>query len=333
MSGAEFIAVLSIGASVIQVADACNRLIGRIQQFHSNTEFDELTSQLRLLSHDVRAISALHNNQGHDSERDATLVGVLQDCEAQIKKLDDLIAKLIPATNATSVKRTRQGFKAFARDREVQGTLSQLNQYKQALTLHLVVRNQETAMAMARTICLLEEKNRQLQASLETNCVIEKAKAHAGTHLQPAGMEVKVKRPKPSACLRGTYTCSSHRRMISALFSRCSCPEKRYSTTAMFLGKLISLDLDFVGQSTFSRSNISVKAINTVSKTSPGFMTLYHYSMGLLSGSEALAQLKTLGEQGSLSLQDIDQDGRNYVEVGHDPSYQSKRDFKWLTIC
>lgn len=99
------------------------------------------------------------------------------------------------------------------------------------------------------------------------------------------------------------------------------------------LGKLISLDLDFVGQSTFSRSKISVKAINTVSKTSPGFMTLYHYSMGLLSGSEALAQLKTLGEQGSLSLQDIDQDGRNYVEVGHDPSYQSKRDFKWLTIC
>lgn len=112
--------------------------------------------------------------------------------------------------------------------------------------------------------------------------------------------------------------------MIGALFNRCSCPEKRYSTTAMFLGKLISPDLDFVGQSTFSRFNISVQAINTVSNTSPGFMTLYHYSMGLLSGTEALAQLKTLGEQGSLSLQDLDQHNRNYVEVGRDPSYQNK---------
>lgn len=46
--------------------------------------------------------------------------------------------------------------------------------------------------------------------------------------------------------------------------------------------------------------------------------------MGLLSGTEALAQLKTLGEQGSLSLQDLDQHNRNYVEVGRDPSYQNK---------
>lgn len=327
MSGAEFIAVISLGASVIQVADACHRLINRIQDYRGNPGFDELTAQLRLLCCDLDAIKALHLRQGLDSDSESILIAVLQDCRTQVTKLEDLIATLLPPENAPSIRRKLHKLVAFTKDGRVQQVLQQLDQYKRTLTLHLTVRNYENMSRIPQMFLQLEEANRQMQRRMD-DLTAQPLFNSPGTLGNPSELAVGTssstttcsqaaynRRTQRSNCARGICRCPCHGSFYRMVLRRCDCPETRASFYVALLGKLIALDLDLVSSRNLSGFNVMLRCVNVVPFFSPGFRVIYLFKSRLISEEECLSKLRLLREQGTISPEDQIMGGRGYLEV------------------
>lgn len=58
MSDAEFVAVLTVGASVVQVIEGCAKVVSRVREYHRNIAFQDIANPLPLLSKDVEALGS-----------------------------------------------------------------------------------------------------------------------------------------------------------------------------------------------------------------------------------------------------------------------------------
>ena|SRR2546429_605690 len=107
MSGAEFVALLGIGASTIQVVEACIKVLNRIQQFRQlNSAFQDLALQLPLLMQDIEALNSPDYRQLLDATTEKALVRVLEGCRRQLDALDKLIQTMTPTETSSKLKRT-----------------------------------------------------------------------------------------------------------------------------------------------------------------------------------------------------------------------------------
>ncbi|PQE21684.1 Kinesin light chain protein [Rutstroemia sp. NJR-2017a WRK4] len=137
MSGAEFLAVLGIGANIIAVVDACNQIINRIQLYRHNLAFQDLILQLPLLVSAIERLRAPEYCELLDSSTEKALIRVLEGCLRQLQILENLIKDLTPSNAASKLQRTWKGIRSFGKDtklREINGILAE---YKSTITLHL----------------------------------------------------------------------------------------------------------------------------------------------------------------------------------------------------
>ncbi|KAH0541470.1 hypothetical protein FGG08_004080 [Glutinoglossum americanum] len=141
MSGAEFIALLSIGASAIQVVETCLKVLDRIQQFRQNAVFQDLALQLPLLIQDIEALNSPDYRQLLDATTEKALVRVLEGCHRQLDALDKLIQTMTPTETSSKLKQTWKGIRSFRKDAKLRGIMGILTEYKSTITLHLCSRH------------------------------------------------------------------------------------------------------------------------------------------------------------------------------------------------
>ncbi|KAI9784698.1 MAG: hypothetical protein M1816_000763 [Peltula sp. TS41687] len=144
MSGAEFVAVLSIGASVIQVASACSKISRRIQEFRQNIAFQDLAVQLPLLHKDIEALNSPEYRRLLDPPSEQAIIRVLEGCRRQLDALDKLIQAMTPAEDASKLRRAWKGVRSFGKDAKLREIMGILQEYKSTLTLHFSSRRMQT---------------------------------------------------------------------------------------------------------------------------------------------------------------------------------------------
>ncbi|KAK7536405.1 uncharacterized protein J3D65DRAFT_417041 [Phyllosticta citribraziliensis] len=137
MSGAEFIAVIGIGASIIQLSDACHKVLVRIRQYRGHSAFLELASQIRLFSKDVEALQDPRALAALDPDLEADVIDLLKGCRKRIQELETLIEAQIPNPDSSSFKRVANAVRSLAKDRKLKEILDELAIYQRIVTLHL----------------------------------------------------------------------------------------------------------------------------------------------------------------------------------------------------
>lgn len=137
MAGAEVIAVIGLGASIIQVVDGCNKILNRVQAFRKNMAFQDIELQLPLLMKDIENLNSPEYRELIDEATERALARVLEGCRRQISALDQLIQYLTPEITASKLQRTWKGFKSFGKDTKLREILGILSEYKATITLYL----------------------------------------------------------------------------------------------------------------------------------------------------------------------------------------------------
>ncbi|MCJ1356254.1 MAG: hypothetical protein MMC33_006248 [Icmadophila ericetorum] len=137
MSGAEFLVVLGVASSVIQVVDSCNRVIDRLREFRENLQFQDISIQLALLVNDVQRLKSQEPELSLDRATEQALERVLQGYLRQLNALEELLKSMTPAETASKFRRTLKGLRSFGKDTKLQRIMGILAEYKTTLNLHL----------------------------------------------------------------------------------------------------------------------------------------------------------------------------------------------------
>ena len=141
MTGAEFVAVLSITASALQVIEAGGKILHKIQEFRSNiSAFRHLEDQLPLLIHDVQALTDSLSEAPLDGSSEQALSRVLSGCSIQLVKLDKLVESVTLGKASSKSNKIFRVLRTYAKDSAIRETLGILNQYQNTITLHLSTR-------------------------------------------------------------------------------------------------------------------------------------------------------------------------------------------------
>ncbi|OJD29186.1 ankyrin repeat protein [Diplodia corticola] len=349
MSGAELIAVLSIGASVIQVIDACNKLVDRIKQYRGNAAFVRLRSQLQLFASNIKALDKTATRAGDGSEEEEALLHeVLESCKLRIEELDSLVASLVPGPNSSTFSKTMNAARAFFKDSRVKAILDDLNDYREVILLHIC---RETEQNTRKLLFLFEEQRlaREAQESQQTmQRTPDPSAAVTPSMAQDFLPNVRRNARRQSTdngrlCAIGECPCRCHRvvrRILSIVPAAqpitCNCSGRRYVESVTILGKCVQLSLGASWANGLSLACF-LQLKNIVKRGYPGFTAIDRCLADEITFEETLVELKTLRSCGVIDFEDSTEFGAGYLEVLYDryktsANHQSKvRLAKFLT--
>jgi len=136
---AEALAIVGIVANIAQLVELGSKVLNRLNDFHSSLEeapetFRHIKDQLPLLLNTLgetqKAVDAGHVTK----ETQEALLPVVQGCRSQVKLLDDVLEKTLPATGDSSWQRSRKAFSSVRQERKVEQITADLGKYIQMLT-------------------------------------------------------------------------------------------------------------------------------------------------------------------------------------------------------
>lgn len=138
---AEALAVVNLVAAIVQFVDFGTKVVARLNEFTSDIKevpktFRDIKIRLPLI------INTLDRTQkqadaGYVSKATADSLKPLVDgCLEQVKLLEHMLDRFIPAKNASSWQKRLQALKSLAHDRDVQQITSVLDRDIQSLTFH-----------------------------------------------------------------------------------------------------------------------------------------------------------------------------------------------------
>src|SRR5277367_4704985 len=109
MSGAELIAALGITSSVVQIVDACSKILDRIQAFRQSLAFQDLVVQIPLLINVIEGLDTPKYRDLLDEFTKQALARVLEGCLRQLRRLEKLIQSMTPLEAASKFEKTWKG--------------------------------------------------------------------------------------------------------------------------------------------------------------------------------------------------------------------------------
>jgi Mrp family chromosome partitioning ATPase len=146
MSGAEFVAVLGIIASAIQVAETGKNILSRIKDYRDNiSAFQHIELQLPLLIQDVEALAQSSRQHGETSTPasqvdTSALARVLTGCGRQLNKLDKLVQAVTPLPSSSRSTKAFHAVRSYGKDAKIREAMGILSQYQITITMHLTAR-------------------------------------------------------------------------------------------------------------------------------------------------------------------------------------------------
>jgi hypothetical protein len=150
---AEALAVIGLVSSIGQFVDFGIKVLNRINEFKSDIDevpktFRDVKSKLPLLI-DILNRTKAQTEAHHVSESTAkALLPVVQSCELEVQRLNDIITKVIPVGSITSLSRHWMAIKSLSKDQTVQDIVSSLDGSIRILTYHQSTRSAELTQSL-----------------------------------------------------------------------------------------------------------------------------------------------------------------------------------------
>jgi hypothetical protein len=138
---AEALAVVSIVANIIQLVDVGTRILTRLDQYQSTLveipeAFRHIKSELPVLLDALRQTKAAIDAGSLQDESKRALLPAVEGCGVQIKALDELIEKVLPALSDSWASRGRKALRSLWYDAKVEKITAVIRGYVQTLTYH-----------------------------------------------------------------------------------------------------------------------------------------------------------------------------------------------------
>ena len=138
---AEAFATIGIVASILQLVDFGSRVLKRLNDYQSKLgeipeAFRHIKAELPVLLDALRRTQAAIDAGSVQDESKQALLPAIEGCGKQIKLLDDLIAKALPTTDDSWVRKSRKAVRSLLYDGKVEKITIVIRGYIQTLTYH-----------------------------------------------------------------------------------------------------------------------------------------------------------------------------------------------------
>ena len=138
---AEALAVVGVVANIIQLADFGSRVLRRLEEYQSELGeipevFRHIKAELPVLLDALRQTKAAIDAGCVQDETKKALLPAVEGCRVQIKSLDDVIVKALPASGDSWARRGREALKSLWYGAEVEKITAVVRGYIQTLTYH-----------------------------------------------------------------------------------------------------------------------------------------------------------------------------------------------------
>ncbi|KAH0538073.1 hypothetical protein FGG08_005335 [Glutinoglossum americanum] len=158
---AETIAIVGLVSSIFQIVDFGSRVVSRLNEFQSSANevpktFRDIKIQLPLVI-DTLKQTQRQADAGHvNGETAEALRPVVDECLSQIRLLEDILAKAVPAEEDPDWKRRLKAFSSFAHDGAIQQITVRLERYVQTLTYYQASQQSKPILKMPqRKTCFM----------------------------------------------------------------------------------------------------------------------------------------------------------------------------------
>jgi hypothetical protein len=327
MSGAEFVAVLGIAASAVQVVETCNRIIGRIREYHQEVVFYDLRIQLELFSKEIDHLQSQNHRQAIDSDIEASLDAALRECRSQLERLDQLIQSLIPSPSSSKMKGFFQGIRSAKKSKKIQDILRVLDIYRGVILFHLTRRTLQNTSSIPRLIATIEDK---IRSDRSTSSPLPSGDSKGLSALEdkntalipPRRNQPKLNLRRSSNCARSMCKCSCHLSLLDPSETQtstsfmptifCGCDSREYHWAMQLFRKTYFFRLSLHWQ----HEQLIVFSLNnyvTAAFTSPGFLILYKCEVGIMDLDQAQKELKSLRKKGEISFREVNPAGKGWI--------------------
>lgn len=138
---AEAIAVIAFVSAIAGLIDVGSKVVKRLSDFQSKTHdipqaFRHVKTVLPITINGLKQTSLRAHAGTLDSETQKALVPALEGCGNQIKRIDEILEKVLPVNEDSSWDTIKKGLRSLSKDKEVQDLLKNLDRYLLNFTFH-----------------------------------------------------------------------------------------------------------------------------------------------------------------------------------------------------
>jgi len=138
---AEALAAIGIVANITQLVDFGTRVLKRLDQYQSTLEeipeaFRHIKSELPVLLDALRQTRAAIDTGPLQDESKRALLPAVDGCGVQIKALNEVIEKVLPASSDSWARRGRKALRSLRYDAKVEKIIAVIRGYVQTLAYH-----------------------------------------------------------------------------------------------------------------------------------------------------------------------------------------------------
>jgi hypothetical protein len=138
---AEFIAVVGLVSSIVQLVDFGNKIMNRMNEFKSAVSdvpkvFQDIITVLPLLLNILKQMREQAEQGNISEDTKAALLPVIDGCRTQVELLYNTLNKTLSKKGETAWERGRKAFSSIRQESEVQKITMTIHRYTQVLTFH-----------------------------------------------------------------------------------------------------------------------------------------------------------------------------------------------------
>ncbi|KAF2500541.1 TPR-like protein [Lophium mytilinum] len=138
---ADALAVISVVASIVQLVDFGNRVLLRLNEFHTSAgevpkTFQHIKAELPVLLDTLEQTKTGIQSGSVRDETKKALLPAINGCRAQIELLDTVIGKILPLSSDSWREKSRKAVSSLRQDAKVRKIRSDLQGYIQTLTFY-----------------------------------------------------------------------------------------------------------------------------------------------------------------------------------------------------
>lgn len=163
----EAVAIFGLVAAIIEISSFAKRLVDRCKEFHSNSKdvpkgFRAISVQLPLVVSSLEQIRGQAESGALGNDSLMSLRPVIEACHEEVKDLEVILKKILPAPDASSWDRNTLALKSLRFEVEVRKSIANLSGHVQYLTLF------QTCISTTHVVQQLRSHGDPLEVSFST---------------------------------------------------------------------------------------------------------------------------------------------------------------------
>ena len=133
--------MISFVSAVAALIEVGSMVVNRFNDFHAKTQkvpeaFKHIKAQLPITIDSLRRTKLQAQAGNVDPETQKALTPAIDGCHSQIRRLDEILDKVLPAKEDSSWARKIKALRSISKDKEVQILLKEIDRYLLRIMLH-----------------------------------------------------------------------------------------------------------------------------------------------------------------------------------------------------